>query len=55
MDKWTLILLEVEGMWEANSYAAYLGHIGCNPQNIIGNETYLRLTASMHSMDMIIS
>lgn len=32
MDKWTLILLEVEGMWEADSYAAYLGQIGCDPQ-----------------------
>ena len=32
MDKWTLILLEVEGMWEADSYAQYLGQIGCDPQ-----------------------
>ena len=32
MDKWTLILLEVESMWEADSYAHYLGQIGCDPQ-----------------------
>ena len=32
MDKWTLILLEVEGMWEADSYAQYLGQTGCDPQ-----------------------
>lgn len=32
MDNWTLILLEVEGMWEADSYAQYLGQIGCDPQ-----------------------
>lgn len=32
MDKWTLILLEVEGMWEQDSYAHYLGQIGCDPQ-----------------------
>lgn len=31
MDKWTLILLEVESMWESDSYAAYLGQIGCDP------------------------
>lgn len=27
-----MILLEAEGMWEANSYAQYLGQIGCDPQ-----------------------
>ena len=27
-----MILLEVEGMWEADSYAGYLGQIGCDPQ-----------------------
>ena len=32
MDKWTTILLEVEGMWEADSYAGYLARIGCDPQ-----------------------
>ena len=32
MDKWTLILLEVESMWEVDSYAQYLGQIGCDPQ-----------------------
>ena len=32
MDDWTLILLEVEGMWEADSYAQYLGQIGCDPE-----------------------
>ena len=32
MDNWILILLEVEGMWEADSYAQYLGQIGCDPQ-----------------------
>lgn len=32
MDNWILILLEVEGMWEADSYAGYLGQIGCDPQ-----------------------
>lgn len=32
MDNWILILLEVESMWEANSYAQYLGQIGCDPQ-----------------------
>ena len=32
MDNWTLILLEVESMWEADSYAQYLGQIGCDPQ-----------------------
>ena len=31
VDKWTMILLEVEGMWEADSYAGYLGQIGCDP------------------------
>lgn len=30
MDKWTLILLEVESMWETDSYAAYLGQNGCD-------------------------
>ena len=32
MDKRTSILLEVEDMWEADSYAAYLGQINCNSQ-----------------------
>ena len=32
MDNWTLILLEAESMWEADSYAQYLGQIGCDPQ-----------------------
>lgn len=32
MDDWILILLEVESMWEADSYAQYLGQIGCDPQ-----------------------
>mgnify|MGYP003478516735 FL=1 len=27
-----MILLEVEGMWEADSYAGYLARIGCDPQ-----------------------
>ena len=26
-----MILLEAEGMWEADSYAGYLGQIGCDP------------------------
>ena len=26
-----MILLEVEGMWEADSYAGYLARIGCDP------------------------
>lgn len=32
MDKWTLILIEIEGMWEADSHAASLGQIGCDSQ-----------------------
>ena len=32
MDNWTLILLEVESMWEADSYAQYLSQISCDPQ-----------------------
>lgn len=32
MDDWTLILLDAESMWEADSYAHYLGQIGCDPQ-----------------------
>ena len=32
MDDWTLILLEVEGMWEADSYAQRLGQSCCDPQ-----------------------
>lgn len=32
MDEWTLILLEVEDMWQADSYAAYLGQINYDPQ-----------------------
>ena len=32
MDNWILILLEVESMWEADSYAQYLSQIGCDPQ-----------------------
>lgn len=27
-----MILLEVEGMWEADSYAGYLARIGCDTQ-----------------------
>ena len=27
-----MILLEVEGMWEADSHAGYLARIGCDPQ-----------------------
>lgn len=30
MDEWTMILLEVEGMWEADSYAGYLKQIECD-------------------------
>lgn len=30
MDEWTMILLEVEGMWEADSYAGYLRQIECD-------------------------
>ena len=32
MDDWTLILLEVEGMWEADSHATLLRYIGCDPK-----------------------
>lgn len=32
MDDWILILLEMESMWEADSYAQYLGQIDCDPQ-----------------------
>ena len=41
MDKWTMILLEVEGMWEADSYAQCLGLGGCDPQTYrIERDTY---------------
>lgn len=41
MDKWTRILLEVEGMWEADAYAQYLGQTGCDPQTYrIERDTY---------------
>ena len=32
MDKWTLILLEAEDMWEQDSYAHYLSRIDCSTQ-----------------------
>ena len=46
MDKWTTILLEVEGMWEADSYAGYLARIGCDPQ-------YYRQERDMFKADRI--